>query len=47
MTGVWFYGAASEIYGENLGIAKIPVFGDEFATCGGAHVICVSMKDRT
>ena len=44
MTGVWFYGAASEIYGENLGIAKIPVFGDEFATCGGAHVICVSSE---
>lgn len=44
MTGVWFYGAASEIYGENLGIAKIPVFGDEFATCGGAHVLCVSSE---
>lgn len=44
MTGVWFYGAAAEIYGDDLGIAKIPVFGDEFATCGGAHVICVSCE---
>lgn len=44
MTGVWFYGAAAEIYGEDLGVAKIPVFGDQFATCGGAHVLCVSSE---
>lgn len=44
LTGVWFYNAAAEIYGDNLGIAKIPVFGNEFATTGGAHVLCVSSQ---
>lgn len=44
LTGVWFYNTAAEIYGENLGIAKIPVLGDTFATAGGAHVIAISSQ---
>lgn len=44
LTGVWFYSTAKEIYGDNLGIAKIPTFGDNFATSGGAHVLVVSSE---
>lgn len=44
LTGVWFYSTAKEIYGDNLGIAKIPTLGDTFATCGGAHVLVVSSE---
>lgn len=44
LTGVWFYSTAAEIYGDDLGIAKIPVLGDEFATSGGAHVLAISSE---
>lgn len=44
LTGPWYYSTAAEIYGENLGIAAIPVIGDQKATYGGSHTIAVSSQ---
>ena len=44
LTGPWYYSAAKEIYGDNLGVASIPTIGEENATYGGAHTIAVSTQ---
>lgn len=44
LTGPWFYGAAKEKYGDNLGVAPIPVLGKNAGTYGNAHTIAVSAK---
>ena len=42
LTGPWYYSAAKEIYGDNLGIAPVPIIGEKQATYAGSHMICVS-----
>lgn len=42
LTGPWYYSAAKEKYGDNLGIAAVPVMGKEEGTYGNAHTIAVS-----
>lgn len=42
LTGPWFYGAAKEKYGDNLGVAPIPVLGENAGVYGNAHTIAVS-----
>lgn len=42
LTGPWFYSAAKEKYGDNLGIAPIPTIGKEAGVYGNAHTIAVS-----
>jgi len=44
LTGPWYYSAAKEIYGDNLGIASIPTIGEENATYGGSHTVAVSSQ---
>lgn len=44
LTGPWYYSTAAEIYGDNLGIAPIPVIGKQEATYGGSHTIAVSSQ---
>lgn len=44
LTGPWYYSTAAEIYGDNLGIAPIPVIGTKEATYGGSHTIAVSSQ---
>ncbi len=44
LTGPWFYSAAKEKYGDDLGIGAIPVIGKQAATYGNAHTIAVSSK---
>ncbi|UPM55055.1 ABC transporter substrate-binding protein [Gottfriedia acidiceleris] len=44
LTGPWFYGAAKEKYGENLGVAPIPQIGTKLAAYGNAHTIALSSK---
>jgi ABC-type glycerol-3-phosphate transport system substrate-binding protein len=44
ITGPWFYGAAKEKYGDNLGVAPIPQFGSKLAAYGNAHTIALSSK---
>lgn len=48
LTGPWFYGAAKEKYGDNLGIAPIPQIGKQPAAYGNAHMLAVSasVKDE-
>jgi len=43
-TGPWFYGAAKEKYGNDLGIGEIPVLGSNKAVYGNSHLISVSSK---
>lgn len=42
MTGPWYYSAAKEKFGDQLGIAPIPVLGKHEATYGNAHTIALS-----
>lgn len=42
LTGPWFYNAAKEKYGDKLGVAPIPVLGNEAGAYGGAHTLAVS-----
>lgn len=42
LTGPWFYTAALEVYGDNLGIAPVPLIGKEQTTYAGSHNIAVS-----
>ena len=42
LTGPWYYSAAKEKYGDNLGIAPIPKIGNNEGTYGNAHTIAVS-----
>jgi ABC-type glycerol-3-phosphate transport system substrate-binding protein len=44
LTGPWFYGAAKEKYGDNLGVAPIPQIGSKRASYGNAHTIALSSK---
>lgn len=44
LTGPWYYGAAKEKYGDNLGIAPIPQIGKQEAAYGNAHILAVSSK---
>lgn len=44
LTGPWFYTAALEKYGEDLGVAPLPVIGKGPGSYGGAHTIAVSAK---
>lgn len=44
LTGPWFYSAAKEKYGDNLGVAPVPVLGSAQGTYGNAHTIAVSAK---
>ncbi|MGG3467579.1 hypothetical protein ABES02_08880 [Neobacillus pocheonensis] len=44
LTGPWFYGAAKEKYGDNLGVAPIPQIGSKLASFGNAHTIALSSK---
>jgi multiple sugar transport system substrate-binding protein len=44
LTGPWFYGAAKEKYGDQLGIAPVPKLGKKQAVYGDAHTIAVSSK---
>lgn len=44
LTGPWYYSTAKEIYGDNLGIASIPIIGEENATYGGSHTIAISSQ---
>lgn len=44
LTGPWFYGAALEVYGDNLGVAPVPVIGKEPGTYAGSHNIAVSAE---
>jgi ABC-type glycerol-3-phosphate transport system substrate-binding protein len=43
-TGPWFYGAAKERYGADLGVGEVPVLGKHKAVYGNAHLISVSSK---
>lgn len=47
LTGPWYYQAAKEKYGENLGIAPVPQFGKEQGVYGNAHTIAVSSKVKS
>lgn len=42
LTGPWYYSAAKEKYGDNLGVAPIPMLGAETGTYGNAHTIAIS-----
>ncbi len=44
LTGPWFYTAALEKYGQDLGVAPVPTIGKSFATYGNAHSIALSSK---
>lgn len=44
LTGVWFYSTAAEVYGDNLGIAPIPVIGENAGTYGQSHNFVVSSE---
>lgn len=44
MMGPWNYTAAKEKYGDNLGIATIPVLGDNLQVPAGGHNFAVSAK---
>ncbi|PPA69620.1 extracellular solute-binding protein [Jeotgalibacillus proteolyticus] len=41
LTGPWYFQAAKEQYGDNLGIGSIPQIGDGTATAGNAHILAV------
>lgn len=41
LTGPWFYQAAKEKYGDDLGVAPVPVLGSESSVYGNAHTIAV------
>ena len=42
LTGPWFYTAALERFGDDLGVAPLPVIGRSGGTYGGSHTIAVS-----
>lgn len=42
LTGPWFYGAAKEKYGDDLGIGTVPILGEKKAVYGNGHTIAVS-----
>ncbi len=44
MTGPWFYSAAKEKYGDQLGVAPVPKLGNKQAVYGNAHTIALSSK---
>lgn len=44
LTGPWFYSAAKEKYGDDLGVAPLPVIGANAGTYGSAHTIALSAK---
>ena len=44
LTGPWNYTPAKEVWGDNLGIATIPVMGDELRVPAGGHNFAVSAK---
>lgn len=48
LTGPWYYSAAKEKYGDNLGIAPVPTFGNQAGVYGNAHTIAISatVKDE-
>lgn len=48
LTGPWFYQAAKEKYGDNLGVAPIPQIGSKAGAYGNSHNIAVSadVKDE-
>ena len=41
---MWFYSTAAEVYGDNLGIAPIPVIGANEGTYGQSHNFVVSSE---
>ncbi|PZE20055.1 extracellular solute-binding protein [Paenibacillus xerothermodurans] len=44
VTGPWYYSAAKQKYGDQLGIAAVPMLGKKPATYGNSHTIAVSAK---
>lgn len=44
LTGPWFYQAAKEKYGDDLGVAPVPTMGNEAAVYGNAHTIAVPSR---
>lgn len=44
LTGPWYYQAAKEKYGDNLGIAPVPQFGETAGVYGNAHTIAISSQ---
>ncbi|MBT2757262.1 extracellular solute-binding protein [Mesobacillus foraminis] len=42
LTGPWYYAAAKEKFGDNLGVAPIPQIGKQQAAYGNAHMLAVS-----
>lgn len=47
LTGPWYYAAAKEKYGNNLGIAPVPVLGNQAGVYGNAHTIAVSAAAKS
>lgn len=44
LTGPWYYQAAKEKYGDDLGIAPVPALGKETGVYGNAHTIAVPSR---
>lgn len=44
LTGPWFYQAAKEKYGDDLGVAPVPLLGKENGVYGNAHTIAVPSR---
>ncbi|WP_430487951.1 extracellular solute-binding protein [Priestia flexa] len=44
LTGPWYYAAAKDTYGDDLGVAPIPRLGDKQAVYGNSHTIALSSK---
>lgn len=44
LTGPWFYQAAKEKYGDNLGIAPVPQIGAQPGSYGNSHILAVNSK---
>lgn len=44
LTGPWYYQAAKEKYGDDLGIAPVPTLGNETGVYGNAHTIAVPSR---
>lgn len=42
LTGPWYYSAAKEKFGDNLGVAPVPVIGEHEGVYGSAHTIAMS-----
>lgn len=44
LTGPWFYSAAQEKFGDDLGLGIVPTIGAQGGVFGGGHTIAVSAK---